>query len=313
MDPSMSGPALAALGEDLFVLSIRPRDGKLLIRGRIDAALMASELIRLAAAGRAQIAKGRIAVRDRTPTGDGELDAALLSLAGAAFPPPPETWVGLPRPGIGHAYATRLISAGVLRMGSSRLAGTSRYQVADPSRVAVARSRLDAVTDSSRPAGDLAQAALAGLASAIGLGTALYPGREGRTRRARMAQIARQQVIAHAAARRGGRADLVVPASAAAGPAEPEAAAKLLRETGSGAGGDPALLASMEEAVAAAVHAVTAVIEGGAAFSSQVLGAHDRGGHRAGSHGGDGRHDGAHGNGGHGDGGHWTIGGFGRH
>ena len=313
MDPSMSGPALAALGEDLFVLSIRPRDGKLLIRGRIDAALMASDLIRLAAAGRAQLAKGRIAVRDRTPTGDGELDAALLSLTGAAFPPRPETWVGLPRPGIRHAYATRLISAGVLRTESRRLLGTSRYPVAAPARVAVARSRLDAVTDSSPPSGGLAEAALAGLASAIGLGTALYPGREGRIRRARMAQIARQQVIAHVTARTGGGSDLVVPASAVAGPADPEAAANLLRETGTAAGGDPALLASTEEAIAAAVHAVTAVIEGGAAFSSQVLGAHDRGGHGAGSHGGDGHHDGAHGSGGRGDGGHWTIGGFSHH
>ena len=310
MDPSVPGPALAALGEDLFVLSIRLRDGKLLIRGRIDSALMASELIRLAAAGRAQIAEGRIAVRDRTPAGDAELDSALLSLAGAATPPRPETWAGLPRPGIRDAHATRLISAGVLRMGSSRLLGTSRYQIIDPSRVAAARSRLDAVTESSRPPDDLAQAALAGLASAIGLGAVLYPGRDGRTARARMAQIARQQVTARTAARTAAGADLVIPAAAAAGPADPEAAGDLLRETAATASADPALLASMEEAIAAAVHAVTAVIEGGAAFGSQVLGVHDGGGHGAGSHGGDGHHSGAHGDGG---GGHWTVGGFGHH
>jgi hypothetical protein len=59
MDPSVPGSALASLGEDLFLLSIRRRDGKLLTRGRIDSALMASELIRLAAAGRAWIAEGR--------------------------------------------------------------------------------------------------------------------------------------------------------------------------------------------------------------------------------------------------------------
>ena len=53
MDPPVSGSAPAALGEDLFLLSIRRPDGKLLTRGRIDSALMASELIRLAAAGRA--------------------------------------------------------------------------------------------------------------------------------------------------------------------------------------------------------------------------------------------------------------------
>ena len=65
MDPPVSGSALAALGEDLFLLSIRRRDGKLLTRGRIDSALMASELIRLAAAGRAWIAEGRIVTGDR--------------------------------------------------------------------------------------------------------------------------------------------------------------------------------------------------------------------------------------------------------
>ena len=274
MDPSMSGPALAALGEDLFVLSIRPRDGELLIRGRIDAALMASELIRLAAAGRAQIAKGRIAVRDRTPTGDGELDAALLSLAGAAFPPRPEAWVGLPRPGIRHAYATRLISACVLRMGSSRLRVRRATRSSTPrgwpwpgpgwmlSRTLPGRRAISP----RRP--------WPGLASAIGLSTALYPGREGRTRRARMARIARQQVIAHAAARRGGgRGPRWSPLARSLAQRIRRRPAKLLREPGSGAGGDPALAASIEEAVAAAVHAVTAVIEGGAAFSSQVLGA----------------------------------------
>ena len=66
MDPFVSGSALAALGEDLFLLSIRQRDGKLLTRGRIDSALMASELIRLAAAGRA--GRERTHSRDRRRT-----------------------------------------------------------------------------------------------------------------------------------------------------------------------------------------------------------------------------------------------------
>jgi hypothetical protein len=131
MDPSVPGSALAALGEDLFLLSIRRRDGKLLTRGRIDSALMASELIRLAAAGRAWIAEGRIVARDQTATGDPELDAALLSLAGATFPPRPETWLGLPRRGIRAAYAARLTSAGVLRV-ESRVLGTARYHVGIP-------------------------------------------------------------------------------------------------------------------------------------------------------------------------------------
>ena len=244
MDPSVSGSALAALGEDLFLLSIRRRDGKLLTRGRIDSALMASELIRLAAAGRAWIAEGRIAARDQTATGDPELDAALLSLAGATSPPRPETWVGLPRRGIRAAYAARLTSAGVLRLGSSWVIGTPRYHVGAPryhvtdaSRVTVARSRLDAVTQSSGPRSDPgpAQAALAGLASAIGLGDVLYPGREGRAQRTRMAHIARRQVIAQATA-------------------------------------GPDSLLALEGVIAATVHALTAVIEDGAIVASEVVG-----------------------------------------
>ena len=343
MDPSVSGSALATLGEDLFLLSIRARDGKLITGGRIDSALMATELIRLAAAGRAWIAGGRIVARDRTATGDAELDAALLSLAGAAFLPRPETWVGLPRRGIRAAYAARLISAGVLRLEPSRVLGGPRYQVIDASRMAAARSQLDAITQSSgthaagRPAdrepadrepalrepADSAPVALAGLASAIGLGDVLYPGRDGKARRARMAQIARQQVIAQTAAARGAARERVPPAGPAADPptgeAAGEAAGELVRE---GVAGDldPALLpamddaiaaAAMDDVIAAAVHALTAVIDSGAIVGSEVVGTHFLGINRAASHGDDGHHASSQGHDGHGDGGHAGAGGFG--
>ncbi len=308
MDPSVSGSALAALGEDLFLLSIRLRDGKLMTRGRIDSALMASELVRLAAAGRAWIAEGRIVAEDRTATGDAELDAALLSLAGAAFPPRPETWVGLPRRGIRAAYAARLISAGVLRLEPSRVLGTPRYQVTGLSRVAVARSRLDAVTRSAggSPA-EPAQTALGGLASAIGLGDVLYPGREGRARRTRMAQIARQQVIAQATAARGSGIAQMTPAGPATGPAAREP----LRDSAAEGGPAPALLPAMDEVVAATVHALTAVIDNGAIVASEVVGTNVGGIHLPGAHGtagdgGEGHHAGSHGDSGH-------AGGFGHH
>ena len=308
MDPSVSGPALAALGEDLFLLSIRPRDGKLMTRGRIDSGLMASELIRLAAAGRAWIDEGRIVAPDRTATGDAELDAALLSLAGSAVPPRPETWVGLPRRGIRAAYAARLTSAGALRLESSRILGTPRYQVIDASRAAAARSRLGAVVQSAgtpaagtptagSPAAeapaDLAPVALAGLARAIGLGDVLYPGREGRASRARMAQIARQQVITQATAGQGTGSGRVPPAGLEAGPAAGDAAGELVRESAAGGGPGPPSLLAMEEVIAATVHALTAVIEDGAVVASDVVGTrvggiHVPGAHGAAGHGGQG-------------------------
>ena len=318
MDASGPGSALDALGEDLFLLSIRRRDGKLLTRGRIDSALMASELIRLAAAGRAWIAEGRIVARDQTATGDPELDAALLSLAGATFPPRLETWVGLPRRGIRAAYAARLTSAGVLDLESSRVLGTQRYRVIDASRVAAARSRLDAVVRSGGPPAsgptsggpeypgpqsgpDPAGAALAGLASTIGLGDVVYPGREGRAPRARMAQIARQQVLTQAMANRG-------PGSGrdAAGVGTGGAAGELGRES-TAEGGPGSASLTMDGVIAASVHALTAVIDDGAIVASDVVGTrvggiHIPGAQDAAGHGGEGHH---------GDGGH--AGGFGHH
>jgi Golgi phosphoprotein 3 (GPP34) len=340
MDPSVSGSALAALGEDLFLLSIRRRDGKLLTRGRIDSALMASELIRLAAAGRAWIAEGRIAARDPAATGDPELDAALVSLAGLTFPPRPETWLGLPRRGIRAAYAARLTSAGALRLESGRVLGTPRYhigtpryRVTDASRAAEARSRLDAVTQSAGPPAtgpqycrppttgpqstgpqsdpDPAQAALAGLASAIGLGDVLYPGRAGRAQRARMAQIARQQVITHATVSRGGESGRVPPAGQVPGPAPRDAAGELVRDSAAEAGPGPASLLAIEGVIAAAVHALTAVIEDGAIVASEVVGTRVGGIHIPGAQDGAGRGGEGHHAGTHGDGGH--AGGFGHH
>lgn len=304
MDPSVSGSAFPTLGEDLFLLSVRPRDGKLLTRGRIDLGLMGSELVRLAGAGRARISEGRIEVVDRTATGDPELDAALLSLMAAPFPPRPATWVGLPRPGIRDAYATRLESAGVLRVEAGRLLGTPRYHLTGSSRVGAARSRLDAITSAAGPAatsaggpaGDSAQAALGGLACAIGLGGVLYPGREGRDRRARMSRLARREVIAHTTA-------AMSIGSGHVSPAGPRG------DAGPAAGPS----ADLQDAVAAAVHAVTAVVESGAVIGSQIMGAQGGAVHNPPGQGGDGHHGGGHGRGFAGFGGLGGFGGFGRH
>jgi hypothetical protein len=313
MDPSESGRAFAALSEDLFLLSIRPRDGKLLTRGRIDLGLMGSELVRLAAAGRVRITEGRIEVVDRTATGDPELDAALLSLTAAPFPPRPATWVGLPRPGIRDAYATRLVSARVLRMEAGRLLGTPRYHLTGSSRVAAARSRLDAITAAAGLPADSAQAALGGLACAIGLDGVLYPGREGRDRRARMGELARQEVITHTTAAMSIGSGRVSPARprGGAGPAAAEAAREAAgSREGAEADADLAVAVGTQDAIAAAVHAVTAVVESGAVIGSQIMGAQGGAVHNPPGQGGDGHHGGAHGHDGHGFGG---FGGFGHH
>ena len=307
MDPSVSGPALAALGEDLFLLSIRPRDGKLMTRGRIDSGLMASELIRLAAAGRAWIDEGRIVAPDRTATGDAELDAALLSLAGSAVPPRPETWVGLPRRGIRAAYAARLTSAGALRLESSRVLGTPRYQVIDASRAAAARSRLGAVVQSAgTPA---AGTPTAGSPAAGRRPTSprwpwpAWPVRSGWATCSTPA--GRDGPRGHGWPRSPGSKSSARPrrarAPGAAGCLRPgwrlaragDAAGELVRESAAGGGPGPPSLLAMEEVIAATVHALTAVLEDGAVVASDVVGTrvggiHVPGAHGAAGHGGQG-------------------------
>jgi Golgi phosphoprotein 3 (GPP34) len=67
---------MQTLGEDLVLLSINPRSGRLANATRLRFGLLGSELVRLAASRRVDITGGRIVVLDSGPTGDRELDAA---------------------------------------------------------------------------------------------------------------------------------------------------------------------------------------------------------------------------------------------
>jgi len=157
------------LGEDLVLLSIRPDKGDL-ATGWIDYGLSASELVRLAARGRIDIQADHVVVRDGTPVGDAELDAALDSLVQAKQPPKPKNWIvgGWTYKGrhVVTTYLGRLASAGVLRSERRRIAGT-RWLITDPARVADARGRLDAIALSPGQV-DVAQAAFGGLAHPMG-------------------------------------------------------------------------------------------------------------------------------------------------
>jgi hypothetical protein len=111
------------IAADLLLLAINSDNGQVRSPQQVDCALMGSELIRLAAAGLVEITGGRITVLDQSPTGDGELDAALASIAGARWRPRPGGWVGSPRPGIREAYLNRLAQAGAVRARRHRLGG----------------------------------------------------------------------------------------------------------------------------------------------------------------------------------------------
>jgi hypothetical protein len=77
------------LGEDLVLLSINPRSGRLGNATQLRFGLMGSELVRLAASRRVDITDGRIVVLDGGPTGDagrnpGGSDAAVAAAVHAA-------------------------------------------------------------------------------------------------------------------------------------------------------------------------------------------------------------------------------------
>jgi hypothetical protein len=259
-------PGLDALGEDLLLLAIKP-NGAVGPAAKIDFGLMGSELVRLAAAGRVDIADDRIIVRSAQPTGDPELDGALGSVAAARKPPRPKAWVGHPRKHIRDAYLSRLVAAGALGPERGGLFGQRRYRIADTGRAAAARSRLDAIAQSQGPV-DVASAATGGLAHAVGLDHLLYPGFGARALRKRLAEIASGQWTAPAP----GGADASAVAAAVSRAATGAAVS---------AATDAAMQAATDAAVQAAVQAATT-----AATQAAVHAAHDAGAHAGGAAGG---------------------------
>ncbi len=166
------------LCDDLLLLGVRP-DGTLALPGNLRFGVSGAELVRLAAARRVDIERGRIVVLDTTPTGDELLDAALASMAGGRRGPSAKAWVAHHRPGLVHLYLARAAAAGTIRSERGTRLGflpVTRWLVTDTARAAAARARLEAVAAGTGPVGQ-EQAALAGLAVAAGVAMVAFPGR----------------------------------------------------------------------------------------------------------------------------------------
>ena len=175
------------LSDDLLLLTIVCSRGRVGRVYTIGYALMAAELIRLAARERIEICGDQIVVTSAEPTGDAALDAALVSVAECSSPPRPEEWVARPRLRIHGGYLERLAAAGVVR-AQTRFSAR-RWRVSDASRLAEARQRLDLIAGSAGAVA-LEQAAYAGLACVIDLDRRLYRGRARRAERDRLREIA---------------------------------------------------------------------------------------------------------------------------
>jgi hypothetical protein len=204
---------METLGEELLLLAIDPGNGALRHRSRLRYGLMGAELAALAAAGRIGISNGRIVATGAigASTGNQDLDAALVALVAARRPPRPSTWVSHARKNITESYLERLAAAGAVQRQKGAL--VTKWPIVDGSRPSAARAKVDAVALGSGQF-DAAEAALAGLVSAIGLSTQLYPGWGNRAVRRRLREIAAQQWPADAVRRAIAAAES---ASAAAG------------------------------------------------------------------------------------------------
>lgn len=224
-----------ALGDDLILLSIRS-DGVIGTAAKLRFGLSGAELVRLAALRRVDIERGRIIVLDHRPTGDVLLDQALTSMADGRRAPKAKTWVAHQRGDLPRRYLERLAYAGTVRAEQRNALGfipKTRWIILNAGRLALARARLDAIAYGSGGIGS-EQTALAGLASAIGLPSLIYPGFAGRAARKRV----------EAAGRSGGTAAHATKAAADA--------------AGISATNDVAMHAALAAATDAATRAATA-------------------------------------------------------
>jgi Golgi phosphoprotein 3 (GPP34) len=176
---------METLGDDLVLLSILP-NGVIGTAAKLRFGLSGAELIRLAAQRRVGIERGRIIMLDEAPTGDALLDEALMSMDDGLTA---KKWVARQRGDVTRRYLDGLVSAGMIRTERRKALGfipVTGWKVLDAERLAAARARLDAIAHGSGGV-DSEQAALAGLASAIGLPSLVYPGYAGRAARKRVA------------------------------------------------------------------------------------------------------------------------------
>jgi len=244
------------LADDLLLLAARA-DGRLPIGTKLRFGLAGSELVRLAAARRVDVVRGRIEVLNTAPTGDPLLNDALASMTGGSRGPTAKAWVARDRRGLVGRYLARAEAAGIIRADRSKALGfipVTRWTVVDTGRAAQARARLEVVA-ASTGAVDSAQAALAGLASAIDVTGVVFPGLAGSAARKRLRQAAKGDA-ANAGATRAVSDAASAGATRAVSDAASAGAARAVSDA-TRAATDAAVRAATDAAVNAAVDAAT--------------------------------------------------------
>jgi hypothetical protein len=260
------------LADDLLLLAARA-DGRLPVGTKLRFGLAGSELVRLAAARRVDVVRGRIEVLNTAPTGDPLLDDALASMTGGRRGPTAKAWVAHDRRGLVERYLARAESAGIIRAERRKALGfipVTRWTVVDAGRAAQARARLEVVAASTGTV-DSAQAALAGLASAIDVAGVVFPGLAGSAARKRLRQAAKGDAASAGVTRAVNNA-----ANADAARAVSDAT-RAATDAAIRAATDAAVQASVDAATQAAISAATDAAAHAAAHSGAHGGA--AGGH----------------------------------
>jgi len=169
----------------------------------LDIGAIGAEVVELALAGRLQMSDGRALVTEPKPLGDPLLDARLADLAAARKPQKLHRYLGQHRRGLRGAYLGRLAAAGLVEERQSRALGLFPYRhwyLTAAGEAAAPRRRLDEVVQGGASPGPRTLA-LAALARATRMDRALYPGRDGRSDRARLESIARDHPMGQDVAR----------------------------------------------------------------------------------------------------------------
>ncbi|MEV4167858.1 GPP34 family phosphoprotein [Nonomuraea sp. NPDC049709] len=188
------------IAEELLLLAHSEDQGKPLISAiQLDPALAGAILAELAIHDRVELSKKKLAVKDPTPLGDEELDAALALITAKGGTRNPAWWVQKLQSGkLRNRLLTRLAASGVLTEERVKVMGifpVTRWPEAHPGVEANVRERVSAVLAGADP--DARTAVLIAITHAAKLDRKAFPGAD----KARIKEIAEGAWAADAVAK----------------------------------------------------------------------------------------------------------------
>ena len=188
----MLGPV--TIGDDLLLLAISPRDGRVQAAEHMGTALRGAEALDLSLARRVAVADGRITVADPRPIGHPLVDRTLATLHAEGGAPRLQAFFAErpTEPAVLHQYVGHLADRGVIRVerrGDGGGRTRTRLVLVDMERSAYVHTRIENVAST----GDRA---LGSIVHACGLDEYLYPGLRGRSARRRLARLTEEEGLA---------------------------------------------------------------------------------------------------------------------